>query len=160
MLSKSAIITCLIMTMGALAAGSSHAQLGRVVLITADEATLPLSPTVNVSRGITRGPVIELLSPKPPEMSAQSPVHFQLKFQAHGGAQIDVGSFKLTYVRSPPIDVTDRVKNFVKPAGIDVPEAEIPPGTHSFRAEIKDIDGRAGFLTFNLNVTKQYSGGE
>ena len=38
---------------------------------------------------------------------------------------------------------------------VDVPEAEVPPGTHTIRAEIKDKDGRAGFLTFNLKVAKQ-----
>jgi hypothetical protein len=157
-MSKSAIITCLLMAMGALVVGSSHAQLGPVVLITADEAKLPLSRTAhftsyaNVWRGISRGPAIELLSPKPSKTSIQSPVHLQLKFEARGGAQIDVDSFKLTYVRTPPVDLTDRVKTFVKPGGVDVPKAEIPPGTQTIRAEIKDNDGRAGSLTFNLNV--------
>ena len=160
-MSKSAIVTWLIMAMGALAVGSSNAQMGPVVLITADEAKLPLSSIADssfrpsVSRGISRGPKIVLLSPKLSETSVHSPVHLQLKFEGRGGAQIDVGSFKLTYVRNPAVDLTDRVKNFVKSAGMDVPEAAIPPGTQTIRAEIKDKDGRAGFLTFNLNVAKQ-----
>lgn len=160
-LGKLEIVICLIVAMGTLSVGPSHAQLGPIVLITHDEAKLPVSPTADlnshasVSRGITRGPAIELLSPKPSRASVQSPVHLQLKFEARGGAQIDVGSFKLTYVRNPAVDLTDRVKNFTKPVGIDVPEAEVPPGTHTIRAEIKDKDGRAGFLTFNLKVAKQ-----
>ncbi len=64
-------------------------------------------------------------------------------------------SFKLTYVKTPPIDLTDRVKDFIKAAGIDVPEAVVPPGMHTIRAEIRDKDGRAGSLTFNLKVAKQ-----
>jgi len=157
MLAKSAIVTYLIVAIAALAVGPSHAQSGRVVLITADEAKLPLPPTTNLTfrAGVSRGPSIKLLSPKTSETSVQSPVHLQLKFEGRGGAQIDVDSFKLTYVRNPAVDLTDRVKKFAKSAGVDVPEAEMPPGTQTIRAEIKDKDGRAGFLTFNLNVAKQ-----
>lgn len=156
MLSKSVIVTCLVVAMGAPVAGPSHAQSGRVVLITADETKLPLPPTTDLTfrAGVSRGPTIVLLLPKPSETNIQSPVHLQLKFEGRGGAQIDVDSFKLTYVRTPAVDLTGRVKIFTKPAGIDVPEAEIPPGTHTIRAEIKDKDGRAGSFTFNLNVTK------
>jgi len=157
MLNKSAIVTCLLVATGALSAGPCHAQSGRVVLITADEAKLPLAPTtkLTVRAGVSRGPAIALLLPKPSETNVRSPVHLQLKFEGRGGAQIDVDSFKLTYDRIPAVDLTDRVKIFAKPAGIDVPEAEMPPGTHTIRAEIKDKDGRAGSFTFNLNVVKQ-----
>ena len=156
MSSKSAMVICFIVAMRALSVGPCHAQSRQVVLITADEAKRPRSPMTGLTlRGVTRGPAIELLSPKPPETTVQSPVHLQLKFEGHGGAQIDEDSFKLTDLSNPPVDLTDRVKTFVKPAGIDVPEAEIPPGTYAIRAEIKDKDGRAGFLTFSLNVAKQ-----
>jgi hypothetical protein len=157
MLSKSAIVVCLIVVMGALSVGPSRSQSKRVVLITADEANRPVPPATDLTfrAGVSRGPTIELLSPKPSKTSVQSPVHLQLKFEGRGGAQIDVDSFKLTYVRNPPVDLTDRVKSFTKPAELDVPEAEIPPGTHTIHAEIKDKDGRAGFLTFILNVAKQ-----
>ena len=66
-----------------------------------------------------------------------------------------MGSFQLTYVRSPAVDLTQRVKSFAKPAGIDLPEAEVPPGTQTIRAEIKDKDGRSGILVFNLNVANR-----
>ncbi len=157
MLNKSAIIICLAVAMGALAAEPSHAQSGRVVLITADEAKLPRPPTTDLifRAGVSRGPAITLLLPKSSETNVQSPVHLQLKFEGRGGAQVDVDSFKLTYVRTPAVDLTNRVKIFVKPDGIDVPEAEMPPGTHTIRAEIKDKDGRAASFTFNLNVAKQ-----
>jgi hypothetical protein len=155
MLRKSGIVSCLFIAISALAAGPSGAQSGRIVLITADEAKLPLLPTTDLAfrAGISRGPTITLLSPAATKV--QSPVHLQLKFEGRGGAKIDVDSFKVTYLRNPTVDLTNRVKAFAKPAGVDVPEAEMPPGTHTIRAEIKDKDGRAGFLTFNLNVVKQ-----
>ena len=157
MLSKSATLICFVVAMRALSVVPCHAQSRPIVLITADEAKRPRSATTDLSfrAGISRGPAIELLSPKSSETAIESPVHLQLKFEGHGGAQIDEESFKLTDLSNPAVDLTDRVKSFVKPVGIDVPEAEIPPGTYAIRAEIKDKDGRAGSLTFNLNVAKQ-----
>jgi len=77
-----------------------------------------------------------------------SPVRLELKFEGRGGAQVNVETLKLVYVKSPAVDLTDRIKAFAKPAGISVPAAELPPGTHTIRAEIKDKDGRAGFFSF------------
>jgi hypothetical protein len=155
MIRKTMTVICLFVAMSTVSAALSYAGSKQVVLITADEAKLPASPATGLSfrAGISRGPKVELLSPKPP--SAHSPVHLQLKFRGHGGAQIDIDSFKLTYVKNPPVDLTDRVKNFAKPVGVDVPEAVVPPGTHTIRVEIKDKDGRAGSLTFKLKVAKQ-----
>src|SRR5205807_7310327 len=102
--------------------------------------------------GVSRGPSITLVSPNPSDANTHSPVRLELKFEGRGGAQVDVGTLKLVYVKSPAVDLTDRIKAFAKPAGISVPAAELPPGTHTIRAEIKDKDGRAGFFSFNLNV--------
>jgi len=156
MLSKSVIVICFITTMGALCVGRSYAESTRIVLITADEAQLPLAANADLTfrAGISRGPAIELVSPKPSGASVQSPVHLQLKFEGRGGAQIDPDSLKLTYIRNPLIDLTSRVKDFAKPTGIDVPEADIPPGMHVIRADVKDKDGRSGSLIFKLNVAK------
>ena len=147
---KAAIATCLFV----LTTAQAYAQSNRIVLITADEAKRPAPPASDLTfrAGVSRGPSITLVSPKASDTSVQSPVHLQLKFEGRGGAQVDVDSLKLTYVKSPSVDLTERVKIFAKPVGMDVPEAELPPGTHTIRAEIKDKDGRSGFFNFNLNV--------
>jgi hypothetical protein len=134
----------------------SHAEPKRIVLITADEAQLPHAASVDLTfrAGISRGPAIELLSPKPSETQVQSPVHLQLKFEGRGGAQIDLNSLKLTYIRKPPVDLTNRIRDFAKQTGVDLPEAEIPLGMHIIRADVKDKDGRSGSLIFKLNVVK------
>jgi len=154
MLSKSVVIISLIVTAGVLFAGRPHAESKPVVLITAEEAQRPAPPATDLTfrAGISRGPGIELVSPKSSEKSVHSPVHLQLRFEGRGGAQIDVDSLKLTYVRNPSVDLTGRIKSFVKPDGIDVPEAEVPPGTHVIRADVKDKEGRSGSLIFKLNV--------
>jgi hypothetical protein len=79
-------------------------------------------------------------------------MHFQLKFETFGGAKIDPDSVKVTYLRTPNVDLTSRVKPFVQPTGIDIPDVELPVGDHMVRVDIKDTDGRVGSISFVLKV--------
>jgi hypothetical protein len=105
-----------------------------LVLITADEAKLPPPKgAIPISaRGVTRGPKVELVS----NGAIQSPAPLQLKFQTFG------------------VDLTPRLKPFVTATGINVPAAELPPGEHIVRIDIKDSDGRTGTGNFMLKVEK------
>ena len=81
-----------------------------------------------------------------------SPTHLQLKFESFGGAKIDPDSVKVTYLRTPNVDLTSRVKSFVQASGIDMPDVELPVGDHMVRVDIKDSDGRVGSTSFVLKV--------
>jgi hypothetical protein len=121
------------------------------VLITEEEAKLP-PPRGAVAadrRGITRGPKIDAVLVGEP---VHSPMHFQLKFESFGGAKIDPESVKVTYLRTPNVDLTPRIKAFVQPTGIDIPDVELPVGDHMVRVDIKDSDGRVGSTSFVLKV--------
>jgi hypothetical protein len=87
-----------------------------------------------------------------PADNVHSPVHFQLKFESFGGAKIDPDSVKVTYLRTPNVDLTPRIKPFVQATGIDMPDAELPAGDHMVRVDIKDSDGRVGSTSFVLKV--------
>ena len=132
------------------AAGSMSAQAAQV-LITAEEAALPppKGAVATDRRGITRGPKVDVMTGAG---QLRSPMRLQLKFEPHGGARIDPDSVKITYLRTPNVDLTPRVKSFVKPTGIDMPEAELPAGEHMVRVDIKDSDGRIGTTSFILTV--------
>jgi hypothetical protein len=120
------------------------------VLISAEEAKLP-PPKGAVAvdrRGITRGPKIIVLSSEP----VHSPMHLQLKFEAFGGAKIDEDSVKVLYLRTPNVDLTERVKPFVQASGIDFPDAELPVGDYMLRIDLKDSDGRPGSTSFVVQV--------
>jgi hypothetical protein len=122
------------------------------LLITEEEAKLP-PPKGAVAadrRGITRGPKIEVIAGAE---QSHSPVHLRLKFESFGGARIDLGSLKVIYLRTPNVDLTDRVKSFVGATGLDMPDAELPPGDHMIRVDIKDSDGRIGSTSFVLKVS-------
>jgi hypothetical protein len=79
-------------------------------------------------------------------------MHLQLKFESFGGAKIDTDSVKVTYMKSPSVDLTPRLKPFVKPDGIDMPDAELPPGDHVIRVDVKDSEGRTATTSFTLKV--------
>lgn len=117
------------------------------VLITADEAKLPAAATIT-QRGITRGPTIKMINPA----EAKSPLDLQIRFEPHGGAKIEPGSIRMVYVKSPVVDITDRVKPFATADGVSMAKAEIPPGNHVIRVEVKDSEGRVGNTSFTLSV--------
>jgi hypothetical protein len=123
-----------------------------IVLITAEEAALPPQkgavPTSD--RGITRGPKIQVSNK---EGAYGSPMHLTVKFQTFGGSNVDLNALKVTYLKSPAVDLTTRVKPFVQAAGIDIPDAELPPGEHVVRVDIKDSDGRQASTSFVLKIT-------
>ena len=119
------------------------------ILITEQEASLPNGRAGATSRGITRGPSVELVQPAE---AAHSPVHFQVRFQAFGGNKIDLDTLRVSYLKSPEVDLMPRLMRFVQRSGIDIPDAEIPPGEHSFRIEVSDSEGRtrSSILVFKV----------
>jgi hypothetical protein len=130
--------------------GAMSAQAAQV-LITAEEAKLPppRGAIATDRRGITRGPKVDFVASGE---QVHSPMHLQLKFEPFGGAKIDTDSVKITYLRTPNVDLTARVKPFIQPNGIDIPDVELPAGEHMVRVDIKDTDGRIGSTSFILKV--------
>ena len=121
-----------------------------VVLITPEEAQLPTPKGVFASRAITRGPRIDLADSDTREL--RSPLRLQLKFRGFGGATINLDSLRVTYMKLPNVDLTSRVRAYAQPTGIEIPDAEAPPGEHLLRVEVHDSDGRRTATTFLLSV--------
>ena len=120
-------------------------------LITEEEAKLPppKGAITTDRRGILRGPKVEVVSPSD---AVSSPLRLQLKFESFGGAKIDPDSVKVIFLRSPNVDLTSRVKPFIQSDGINMLDAELPPGEYMVRVDIKDSDGRPGTAMFTLKV--------
>lgn len=121
-----------------------------VVLITPEEAQLPTPKGVYASRAVTRGPRIDLAGPDTNEV--HSPLRLQLKFRGFGGATIKLDSLRVTYVKQPNVDLTSRVRPYTQPTGIEIPDAEAPPGEHLVRVEVHDSEGRRTATIFLLSV--------
>jgi hypothetical protein len=139
--------------LGLVAAGLLFSGAARAAtqLITEEEARLPPPKGAIAAdrRGIMRGPKVEFVSPGD---SVNSPLRLVLKFESYGGAKIDPESVKVIFLRSPNVDLTARVKPFVQPDGINMQDAELPPGDYTVRVDIKDSDGRPGTAIFTLKV--------
>ena len=128
----------------------SQAHAG-TMLISEQEASLPPKPGAFDARGIIRGPRVELVQPGE---SAYSPMRFQIRFVASGGATIDPKTLRVTYLKTPEVDLTPRVRPFTQPAGIDIPDAEAPAGEHLIRVEITDSEGRSRSAVFSLKISR------
>jgi len=120
-------------------------------LITEEEARLPPPKGAIAAdrRGILRSPKVGVVSP---DDARRSPLRLQLKFQSFGGASIDLESVRMIYLRTPNVDLTARIKPFVRVDGIDIPSAELPPGEYMVRVDVKDSDGRPGSTSFLLKI--------
>jgi hypothetical protein len=84
--------------------------------------------------------------------TVHSPLHLQLKFQSFGGATIDLDSVRIIYLRAPNVDLTPRIRPFVRSTGVDIPDAELPPGEYTVRVDVKDSEGHSGTTSFVLKV--------
>lgn len=134
-------------------AGFNQSAVSAEVLITPDEARLP-PPGTNVmsTRGLTRGPGIEQESP-PLNQTVRSPLPFKVKFHVRNNVGIDPTSVRLTYIKSTPVDLTGRIRPHLRPDGIIMEQAEVPPGVHVLRLDIIDMQGRSGTALIRLTVS-------
>jgi hypothetical protein len=123
-------------------------------LITAHEAELPPN-NAELRGGIERGPDVIPIYPAPKSGAIQSPFGFRVQFKAHGNTEINLDTLSVVYTRIPDIDLTARVKQFAGPGGIDMPNAEVPPGAHRIWIFIKDSAGHEGRAEIRFDVEKQ-----
>lgn len=122
-------------------------------LITAKEAALPAASGTLATRGISRGPTVKLSSPEA-DVPVNSPFDFKVLFEARGEGKIDPNSVKVVYMKSPFVDLTPRLKSAITPTGINFSKAEVPPGTHTIRVTVKDLDGRETNQVMTIVVNK------
>jgi hypothetical protein len=123
-------------------------------LITPSEAALPAPQVTGHERGISRGPTVVIVSPSPAAGEIQSPLNLKITFDPHGGSRVDADSVLLTYLRTPAIDLTQRIRPYITANGIYVIDAEVPPGTHTLRVDVSDTDGRTSSADFTFSVSK------
>jgi hypothetical protein len=140
----------IVRTCSALLLLGAHAR--AEVLITASEAAQPPSSDVRMNvRGVTRGPSVDQISPSP-TTTVHSPFELKIRFTAHNSAKIDPSDVRVLYEKQMPIDLTDRLRKYVTGEGIDMPDADVPPGTYLLRIEVKDSLDRKSVSEVKLLV--------
>ena len=103
---------------------------------------------------VVGGPSIEIVSPYGSQPVA-SPFALQIKFITKSNRRIDIGRTKLTYLKSPIVDLTDRIVPYLSESGLYNICVEAPPGTHKLRIEVRDTEGFIGTKIFSLTVVPE-----
>ena len=119
-------------------------------LITLEESNLPAG-TATKLRGPFAGPVIEVVTP-PSDVAQKTPVKFFIRFKSLSGSAVDIESVRLIYIKTPLIELTERVRPFITPTGIQLSSADVPPGDHLIRIQLKDAVGRTAAAYANFSV--------
>lgn len=125
---------------------------GAASLITESEARLP-DATAARARSITRGPAIRVISPDP-ATATRSPFNLKLAFEARGGAKIVPESVRVSYLKTPAVDLLERIRPGISEQGIDLAGAEVPPGEHQIQMSVEDSEGRRTTTVIKLSVVK------
>jgi len=96
-------------------------------------------------------PKIELLRPDITDSDLRSPMVFELRFEAHDDATIDIKTLKITYGW---INITKRIIKDaeVSESGILARDAVIPPGRYSIQVQIRDSKKRHSKRKFKFTV--------
>ena len=114
-------------------------------LITPEEAARIRPPSANyflplsVKKG--PGPRIIVKDPKAFE-TLRSPVNIFVVFEpGKSGHSPAMDTLKVTLIGFFNIDITDRVREYIKGSNLEVKEASLPSGSHRLRMSIKDVSG-------------------
>lgn len=128
--------------------GLSGISFAQVQLVTSEEANRP-DQQISLTRAISRGPTIKLIS----NAAVDSKTFlFKIAMDPKGGAKLDTHTFKIEYLKNPPVELTERLKFALTGNQLSIPAASIPKGVHTFKVSVKDTDGREGQSVISLEA--------
>ncbi len=70
------------------------------------------------------------------------------------GKPVDMGSLKLEYKKAWGIDITSRVRDYIRGTTISMKEADLPAGRHSVEIFISDVADNRSSQVFTVVVEK------
>jgi hypothetical protein len=149
-------------------AGQSGAEEKKAVSwITEEEAALPaMKPTVREMRGLPGsnnkpfrvkkqsmvGPIIKIEKPDPDHLYDDL-IDILISFDKNPiGEPVNMDSLRIIYLKMFGIDITDRIRPYVKETRIDANGIKFPEGEHEFEIRIKDREQMESSEIFKLKV--------
>ncbi len=129
----------------------AQAQAGGQWIITSQEAALPPSASSKAGRAISRGPAIRQISPAGP-VAPNSPFALRVEFAGRSGEKIDPATAQVTSLRGDTINITQRLRAFITPNGIAIPDAMVAPGTHVLQVAVSDDRGRQSLANIEIEA--------
>jgi hypothetical protein len=122
--------------------------------ITAEEAALPAMKLENKTRGVpsssgqpflaskesVAGPIIKVEKPDKGELY-EDLIDILIRFEKNPiGEPVNMESLRIIYLKMFGIDITDRIRPYVKETRIDANGIKFPEGEHEFEIRIKDSE--------------------
>ena len=120
--------------------------------ITAEEAALPAMESGDKKRGVPSaldqplpvskqsmaGPIIKVEKPDPDQLYDDL-IDILISFDKNPiGEPVNMESLRIIYLKMFGIDITDRIRPYVKETRIDANGIKFPEGEHEFEIRIKD----------------------
>jgi len=126
-------------------------------LITYEETTLPTRPFDEGEIGsdfILLGPSIEIPYGPRKGVNTSSPFKLEIHFIPGDSADINLDSIKIYYWSYPRVDLTSRLKPFLKGNVISIAEARAPRGRHEIMIQVKDSKKYVTNKVYEFDVHK------
>jgi hypothetical protein len=101
------------------------------------------------------GPIIQMKEPL--EGSAfNGPFDFQINFICDTPEKVvDMESLRVIYLKFINIDITEKIRPYIRENSIVVPKMNLPEGNHRIQVKIKDNHKNESEQTFLIRVSKQ-----
>ncbi len=124
-----------------------------VLLVTEGQAGLDNAR--GIFEEVDDGPTIKIKSPENGSILI-GPFRLYVEItKKAGGANVNMKTLKVNYLKMITINITSKVKDYIKGNKVDVPNAEFPVGNHRTEIYIEDVDGNVSRKLFNITVNKQ-----
>jgi len=135
-----------------LVSGAPVRSAAPLLLVTPEEAKLPIRTKVASKPLPSDGPIIDVASPTNGG-TYQGAFPIDVEFRpGENGLPVDMGSFQLEYKRAWGIDITSRVRDHIDGLALRVEEAQVPPGRHSVEIRIRDTGSNLSARLLTVTV--------
>jgi hypothetical protein len=103
------------------------------------------------------GPIIQMEEPSEGN-DFNGPGDFHINFVSHNPDKVvDMESLRVVYLKFINIDITEKIRPYIRGNSIVVPKKTLPEGDHRIRIKIKDTLENESEQTFLIHVSKQHS---
>ena len=100
------------------------------------------------------GHIIQMKGPLE-DRAFNGPVDFQINFVSHTPEKIvDMESLRVIYLKFINIDITEKIRPYIKENSIVVHKINLPEGNHRIQIKIKDSHKNESEQTFLIRVSK------
>lgn len=150
---KARILTGVLCLAMGLMTGAARAEW----LIQPDEARAPDAPaSLRLPMSlVSNGPRITVHKPELLNQ-VRSPVDILVTFApSESGAKPDLSTLRVHLLKFINIDITDRMKKYIKGDRLDVTGAEVPTGNHRLRVTVADVTGQENQREFRLVIREE-----